>query len=153
METGLHQNYFRDYEPLIGRYIQRDPIGLADGTNTFAYAGSNPINYWDFDGKKMIKCDPRLFAILRTAVLVSCKGEKDGKKTKCDRNDSCNRLRLKVAVKGLCIAAQSTLSFKCYKENPSHDQRIKDEINGINKCTDYMKEACKDDCEEKKPTK
>ena len=27
-ETGLNYNYFRDYDPAIGRYIQSDPIGL-----------------------------------------------------------------------------------------------------------------------------
>ena len=26
-ETGLHYNYFRDYDPSTGRYIQSDPIG------------------------------------------------------------------------------------------------------------------------------
>jgi len=34
-ETGLHYNYFRDYDPGMGRYIESDPIGLADGSNTF----------------------------------------------------------------------------------------------------------------------
>ena len=28
-ETGLHQNWNRDYAPGIGRYVQADPIGLA----------------------------------------------------------------------------------------------------------------------------
>ncbi|PPE71885.1 hypothetical protein C3942_20955, partial [Solimonas fluminis] len=46
-ETGLHQNYFRDYHPSLGRYIQSDPIGLAGGINTYAYAGSSPGNYID----------------------------------------------------------------------------------------------------------
>ena len=27
-ETGLHYNYFRDYDPSLGRYIQSDPIGI-----------------------------------------------------------------------------------------------------------------------------
>jgi RHS repeat-associated protein len=26
--TGLHYNYFRDYEPGTGRYVESDPIGL-----------------------------------------------------------------------------------------------------------------------------
>jgi RHS repeat-associated protein len=26
-ETGLHYNYFRDYDPAIGRYVEPDPIG------------------------------------------------------------------------------------------------------------------------------
>ena len=27
-ETGLHYNYFRDYAPGLGRYVESDPIGL-----------------------------------------------------------------------------------------------------------------------------
>ena len=33
-ETGLHQNWMRDYDPTLGRYIQADPLGLVDGPAT-----------------------------------------------------------------------------------------------------------------------
>ncbi|MCG8673138.1 MAG: DUF6531 domain-containing protein [Pseudomonadales bacterium] len=49
-ESGIHYNYYRDYDPSLGRYIQSDPIGLAGGSNTFAYANQNPVAYTDEQG-------------------------------------------------------------------------------------------------------
>ncbi|MBK8286153.1 MAG: RHS repeat protein [Ahniella sp.] len=47
VESGLHYNYFRDYEPGTGRYVESDPIGLQGGISTYAYAVSRPINAID----------------------------------------------------------------------------------------------------------
>jgi RHS repeat-associated protein len=46
-ETGLHYNYYRDYDPSVGRYVESDPIGLAAGFNTYAYVGLDPLVAFD----------------------------------------------------------------------------------------------------------
>uniref|UniRef100_UPI0013A67615 RHS repeat-associated core domain-containing protein n=1 Tax=Aggregatibacter kilianii TaxID=2025884 RepID=UPI0013A67615 len=43
-ETGLHYNFFRYYDPHIGRFTQLDPIGLAGGSNLYTFAPS--IQQW-----------------------------------------------------------------------------------------------------------
>lgn len=53
-ESGLHYNYFRDYEAGVGRYIESDPIGLRGGISTYGYVGSRPLYAVDVFG--LCKC-------------------------------------------------------------------------------------------------
>ncbi len=53
-ESGLHYNYYRDYDPSIGRYVQSDPVGLAGGLNTYGYVLLNPNKYVDPTGRNTI---------------------------------------------------------------------------------------------------
>lgn len=48
--TGFHYNYFRDYDPTTGRYIQSDPIGLEGGNNLFSYVNASPVAFIDPKG-------------------------------------------------------------------------------------------------------
>jgi RHS repeat-associated protein len=63
-ESGLNHNWNRDYSPLLGRYIQPDPLGLLlgmrwsrqkqngrrDAIHLYDYAVSNPIRFTDQSG-------------------------------------------------------------------------------------------------------
>lgn len=49
-ETGLSYNYFRDYDPSLGRYGKPDPIGLAGGMNAYSYVDGNPVARTDSRG-------------------------------------------------------------------------------------------------------
>ena len=52
--SGLVYNYFRDYDPATGRYLQSDPIGLGGGVSTYAYSGSKPLLYRDPFGLEIL---------------------------------------------------------------------------------------------------
>ncbi|MDY6945410.1 MAG: RHS repeat-associated core domain-containing protein [Pseudomonadota bacterium] len=65
----LIYNYFRDYDPSTGRYIQSDPIGLEGGTNAYTCVQNDPIQavdpqglygYWPADRtRRTVVCDGR----------------------------------------------------------------------------------------------
>ncbi len=50
-ESGLHQNWMRDYDPTTGRYIEADPLGLVDGASVYGYARQNPGRWTDPRGE------------------------------------------------------------------------------------------------------
>jgi RHS repeat-associated protein len=55
VETGLAYNWFRYYNPAIGRYLESDPL-LAAGMPMppYSYANGNPLVYTDPDGRDVI---------------------------------------------------------------------------------------------------
>jgi RHS repeat-associated protein len=48
--NGLLYMRARYYDPEIGRFINKDPIGFAGGFNMYTYAGNNPVNFIDPSG-------------------------------------------------------------------------------------------------------
>jgi RHS repeat-associated protein len=46
-ETGLVYYGHRYYHPTLGRWLSRDPIEEDGGYNLYAFAGNNPINFFD----------------------------------------------------------------------------------------------------------
>jgi RHS repeat-associated protein len=49
-ESGLWEYRNRYYDPVLGRFLTRDPAGYRDGMNLYAYVRNNPLRYTDPDG-------------------------------------------------------------------------------------------------------
>ncbi len=69
-ESDLHYNWNRYYDPITGRYISSDPIGLAGGLNTFGYALANPVMYIDPRGLSIKKAIARVIPGLGQACNI-----------------------------------------------------------------------------------
>lgn len=49
-ELNLYENRARYYDPVAGRFLSEDPIGLAGGMNPYIFASNDPINFSDPTG-------------------------------------------------------------------------------------------------------
>ena len=52
-ETGLHYNFKRYYDPVIGRYLTEDPTRVKGGLNLYEYAKNNPLRFKDSTGESV----------------------------------------------------------------------------------------------------
>ena len=61
-QTGLIYYGFRCYSPSLGRFLNRDPLGEAGGSNLYAFVENDPVNGWDrlvfLEGPEGVVCDP-----------------------------------------------------------------------------------------------
>jgi len=48
--TGLYHFRARWYDPVTGRWLSKDPIGLSGGLNQYAFCGNDPVNNLDPSG-------------------------------------------------------------------------------------------------------
>lgn len=55
-ELGLNYNRYRYYDPVLGRYIQSDPLGIGGGANVYAYV-VNPLAVADVKGLTCPYCE------------------------------------------------------------------------------------------------
>ncbi len=107
-ETGTHYNYFRDYDPGTGRYIQSDPIGLEGGLNTYTYVENNPLS--NIDPLGLIKWT----GSVRTVSVVLGGGATQFKyklESECDANNVKYRVTVIAGGPAVGFGTQITGSF------------------------------------------
>jgi RHS repeat-associated protein len=86
-DKPLNYNYFRDYDPQTGRYIESDPIGLAGGSpSTYGYAGNNPISNVDPTGLSPGSIILKLF--YQNKKGSSCPNDDEKSRCKQVKNDA-----------------------------------------------------------------
>jgi RHS repeat-associated protein len=77
-ETNLHYNYFRDYDPAMGRYIQADPLGVTTTggpmpttlSHLYAYSLNDPLRFFDPEGLEVQTCCGMTSALPNASVMI-----------------------------------------------------------------------------------
>lgn len=102
-ESGLHYNYFRDYDPGIGRYVESDSLGLDGGLNSYLYANANPINYYDPNAEISIPQFVGIVFVAGTAyklyklyVCVKTNCEPETKTDQCKLGDTSDVMNCRI---------------------------------------------------------
>jgi RHS repeat-associated protein len=130
-ESGLHQNWMRDYDPTTGRYLQADPLGLVDGASVYGYAMQSPQQLVDPQGLRIAPQDPstakrRSDPIQCQAGWGSCEQMWEEEQTNCqsrfgamiitDRKACFDRA---LAFPNLCGRASGVMGMKMCRNQPS----------------------------------
>lgn len=121
-DTKLTRYGARDYDPVIGRWLQRDPIKFQGGTtNLYEYCGNDSVNCIDPSGLAVIPF-PIIWPILEPIVMpiIIGIGAICGNMSKNKNNNQSDRcLQLYKDDHNTCSALRGTapqeLQDKCWR--------------------------------------
>jgi RHS repeat-associated protein len=148
METGTYYNYFRDYDPLLGRYGQSDPIGLSGGINTYTYVKARPLMLIDPNGLTSVdlnkpapwtgSCTVAQHSLLQGSVNVACSVARTCKSTQTCRELGSNLFKLQA-----CLKARLLINNTCYAGGDAgHKEAAQNERRGMETCAYWINKKC-----------
>lgn len=162
-ESGLHYNYFRDYEAGVGRYIESDPIGLDGGVSTYSYVDSSPLVMIDPTGESALRLPalfckryPRICNEIRECIAKpnTCRGKycRAGNaaykalcnNSGCSSSDGCVSLFFKTELAGACLLNRMMARAICYRGrgDRAHDDEIDKAQAKFNNCLGMLNSRC-----------
>ena len=125
-QTGLYFAPYRYYNPAASRWLTRDPLGMADGPNVYAYVMGNPTNTIDVLGLYGYMCTVGWHRVswppfvwygyncrrLKPDCLDKCNNKHKESVRKCNK-DFCEGKKSK-AEQGVCLHKAHREKEACY---------------------------------------
>jgi RHS repeat-associated protein len=137
-ETGLHYNRHRYYDPQTGRFISKDPIGLAGGIHPFQYA-PNPVQWIDplgldripnaVEGDRRHQAFNKLIKLKHPNATIQCEcylRDAAGKSVKDPRTGERRRIDTAVIENGKAQTYEVTSPTADKVEQLAKEGRIRD---------------------------
>lgn len=110
-ETGLHYNRWRYYDPILGRYLQSDPLGY----------GGSPVNLYAYAPNPLVQVD--MFGL-------ECEGPKDGDTPRTKGNDGQEKAPDSAALKAMTPKQREAY---CRQRAAELNQQLRDKDAASNK--------------------
>lgn len=147
-ETGTHQNFFRDYDPVSGRYWQSDPLGVISDLALYAYAKNAPLNQYDQFGLCSFSIQYRqAWKRLDFQVITESEWDFSSPRYEWGAKPSKRPSTKKVPGKFCYAWTGSDVWHYMLKRRVDHEQLIEDikvcetceeECRSSSKCSDWM---------------